>query len=272
MGFTGWMDGGDISTGTIDYLVDKMGCVRMAEIDPDPFYILNFPGTMEVAALFRPYVQIKDGLIRRFAEAENSFYYSDEKNLVLFKGKEPNLRWREYAECIFEIVRRHDIRQAYFIGSVAGLVPHSREPRIFSSVSGESMLPLLQQHGLHPTYYEGPASFVTYLTREAPGHDLQLMTLVAEIPAYVQGRNVRSLFSVVRKLAVLLDMQLDLDDLRVAAKDFEKRISETVRERPELAEEIRKIERDYDRQIFGETSDDELKAWLEKQGIRLEQP
>ena len=37
MGFTGWMDGGDVSTGTIDYLVDALGADRIADIDPAPY-------------------------------------------------------------------------------------------------------------------------------------------------------------------------------------------------------------------------------------------
>ena len=39
MGFSGWMDGGDVSTGTVQCLVDKLGAEKLAEIDPNGFYI-----------------------------------------------------------------------------------------------------------------------------------------------------------------------------------------------------------------------------------------
>ena len=60
LGFSGWMDGGDVSTGTIKCFIDKLDAQRFAEIDPTGFYIYSFPGTMEITALFRPHTQIKE--------------------------------------------------------------------------------------------------------------------------------------------------------------------------------------------------------------------
>ena len=54
LAFSGWMDGGDVSTGTVERLIELTGAEQFAEIDPEPFFIYNFPGSMEVAALFRP--------------------------------------------------------------------------------------------------------------------------------------------------------------------------------------------------------------------------
>ena len=61
LAFTGWMDGGDVSTGTVRRLVDLLEAERIADIDPEPFYLFNFPGSMELASLFRPQIKISDG-------------------------------------------------------------------------------------------------------------------------------------------------------------------------------------------------------------------
>jgi proteasome assembly chaperone (PAC2) family protein len=270
LGFSGWMDGGDVSTGTIDYLVDKLGARKLAEIDPGPFYLYNFPGSMDIASLFRPHVKIDNGLITEFEEAPSAFYADATHNVILFKGKEPNLRWRDYAECICAVVADFRVTTACFVGSVAGLAPHTREPRIFGSVSEEDLMPLLQRFGLTPSNYEGPASFVTYLTTLAKSRQFRMMALVAEIPAYVQAKNLKSMAAVVRKLAAILGLAIDLGDLRTMTREFEKRLNATVQEHPELAEQIRKIEQDYDKQVFDTSTDADLKAWLEKQGIRLD--
>src|SRR6516162_6625776 len=74
LAFTGWMDGGDVSTGTVRRLVDLLGAKSFADIDPEPFYIYNFPGSMELAALFRPKVTIEDGRISTLDMPENTFY------------------------------------------------------------------------------------------------------------------------------------------------------------------------------------------------------
>ena len=63
LAFSGWMDGGDVSTGTVKRLVHLLDAEPIAEIDPEPFYIYNFPGSMEIASLFRPHIEIEDGVI-----------------------------------------------------------------------------------------------------------------------------------------------------------------------------------------------------------------
>jgi len=63
LAFTGWMDGGDVSTGTVKRLVHLLQAEPVANIDPEPFYLYNVPGSMEIAALYRPPVEIEDGLI-----------------------------------------------------------------------------------------------------------------------------------------------------------------------------------------------------------------
>jgi len=161
--FDGWMDGGEVSTGTVRYLVERRGARRFAEIDPSNFFLYNCPGSMEISALFRPHVRIEEGMIERLEQPRGAFYCSEEHKVVLFEGKEPNLRWQEYAECIFHVASMCEVGTFYFIGSVAGIVPHTRSPRFHCSVSDETLTRLFHTFDLHPSSYEGPASFVTYL-------------------------------------------------------------------------------------------------------------
>src|SRR5437660_4269108 len=94
LAFTGWMDGGDVSTGTVRRLVDLLGARPVGEIDPEPFYLYSFPGSMELTALFRPAIKIADGLVENLEMPANTFYCHELANLILFLGKEPNLNWR----------------------------------------------------------------------------------------------------------------------------------------------------------------------------------
>ena len=59
LGFFGWMDGGGISTDTIEYLKNKLKAKKFASIDPKNFYIFNLPGMMQQIAQFRPYCKIQ---------------------------------------------------------------------------------------------------------------------------------------------------------------------------------------------------------------------
>src|SRR3954453_10430737 len=84
LAFSGWMDGGEVSTGTVKNLLDHLNPTAIASIDPEPFYIYNFPGSMEVAALFRPIVKYTQGVIDQFELPKNTFHADATKNVVLF--------------------------------------------------------------------------------------------------------------------------------------------------------------------------------------------
>lgn len=269
LGLSGWMDGGDVSTGTVQYLTAKLDADLLAEIQPESFYIYSFPGSMEITALFRPHTKIADGLIVEYEPPRNTFHVDEPNRLILFQGREPNLRWTEYAECVFDVVEAFDVQRVYFIGSVAGVAPHTREPRLYSSVSDEAMKAELEPFGVRFSSYEGPASVATYLTRLAARRGVPMATLVAEIPAYVQGQNPKCIEAVTRRLAAMLDLPIHLDDLRAAGEAFETKLNEAVPKRAELVQLIHKLESDYDNEVF-DTQMGDLKAWLQRQGIRLD--
>ena len=269
MGFSGWMDGGDVSTGTVQCLNEKLEAEKLAEIDPNGFYIYSFPGSMEITSLFRPHTKIKDGEIFSYKTPTNEFFYSEQDNLILFVGKEPNLRWEEYSDCILSVCEEFDVGMIYFIGSVAGLVPHTREPRLFCSVSSPRLKDTFRHYGVSFSNYEGPASVVTHLTARCARRGLNMISLVATVPAYVQGNNPKCITTVTRRLAGMLELDVELDDLQGISDEFEKKLNEAVLAQPELAGNINKLEEDYDNEIFNNEMG-ELKHWLEQQGIRVD--
>lgn len=270
MGFSGWMDGGEVSTGTIEFLIEQFKMQECASINPRGFYIINFPGDMEEAELFRPYVKIEKGIISEFGMPGNLFFCSPEQQLVLFSGEEPNMRWEDFADCVLAFCKSFNVKIIYFIGSVAGLTPHTREPRITFSASDEKLRDNLLQIGLQPSEYEGPASFMTYLASRAPEEGISMGNLIAEIPAYVQGNNPKCILTTVRLTARLLDYKLQLDEFPKEVEEFDKKVSELVENQPELAEKIKDLERDYDNEAFNRDLGEDLKNWLGRQGLRVD--
>src|SRR4051812_12907007 len=117
LALTGWMDGGDVSTGSVRAIMGRRPVRQIARIEPDEFYIYNFPGSMEIAALFRPNVKYEEGVVTEFDRPPNIFWADETANLVFFVGKEPNLRWEAFANCIFELARRVGVSRIIFMGS-----------------------------------------------------------------------------------------------------------------------------------------------------------
>ena len=250
LSFTGWMDGGDVSTGTVRRLVELLDAEPVAEIDPEPFYIYNFPGSMEIAALFRPHIEIEDGTLKTIDLPKNTFLVHEPARLALFIGKEPNLRWRTFGDCIFEFARTADISRILFVGSFGGAVPHTREPHLYVTCSDPSLLPEMKKYGLRPTQYEGPGSFTSYLMTRASAEGVQMVSLVAEIPGYLQGTNPMCIEAVSRRLAKILQLPLDLDSLRTASTQWELRISSLIESDQELAQKVRQLEEEYDNELL----------------------
>jgi proteasome assembly chaperone (PAC2) family protein len=267
--FSGWMDGGNVSTGSVEWLVRTLGAVKVAEIDPEGFFIYNFPGSMEVSALFRPHTSVEDGQIVVYEPPESEFYCSEAQRLIFFAGKEPNLNWEGFADCLFRFAAAAGVSTLYFVGSVGGTVPHTREPRLRCSVSDERLKPLLEPFGVRFASYDGPASFSTHLLVRAAARGLSMVSLVAEIPAYIQGTNPKSIEAVIRRLAGILKLEVDVRELRDLGSVWEERLNDALGRREDVSKQIRKLEENYDSEVF-DTELGDLKEWLQEQGIRVD--
>lgn len=251
LALTGWMDGGDVSTGTVKRLMEGRLVQDIAKIDPDPFYIFNFPGSMEISSLFRPEVKYEAGMVEKFSMPPNIFHCDEAANLIFFLGKEPNLKWQAFGDCIFEVAKAANVKRIIFMGSFGGPVPHTREPRMFASVSHEHLKPILEQNGVKFSDYEGPSGFATLLLAQCASHGIEMMSLVAEIPGYLQGMNPLSIEAITRRLSRLLNLPVDFDAMRQESTEWELQVTQAVEKDEELAESVRKMEEQYDDELIG---------------------
>lgn len=257
LAFDGWMDGGEVSTGTVGMLIDRLDAKPAATIEGYDFYIQSFPGDMSVTALFRPHIEIANGKVEQFNMPANEFFASPDANLVLFRGKEPNIHWDDFANYLFEVAAAAGVTRMIFVGSFAGAVPHTREPRLYVTLTAPAMLEDFRRYGCRTTNYEGPASFASYLLTQAPERGIEMASLVAEIPAYIQGNNPMSIEAVTRRLAAILGVPVDLDTLRSDSDEWESRVTARAEEDEELAQQVRQLEQQYDDELLESSTDSE---------------
>src|SRR4051812_42175131 len=104
LALTGWMDGGLVSTGTVKHLMEGRELIEVARVEPAGFYIDNFPGSMEITALFRPHVKYSGGLVESFDMPSKQFHPHPAGNNALFVGKEPNLKLAGVCGWLFDVV------------------------------------------------------------------------------------------------------------------------------------------------------------------------
>lgn len=289
LGLTGWMDGGHVSTGTVAYLRDRFADEPEDEdepdwfvrIDPLDFYIYHFPiasmpmsiylqdgealvqqmNPMEFAAFFRPHAQIENGVITYLEYPDNLFWAArrpeGQRDLVLFSGEEPHIRWGAYIDCIFEVARELEIEEIYFVGSVASPIPHTMPPRLRASMADERLKAGLEDAGVLFGEYEGPASIITSLAYHSTALDIAMRSLVVEIPHYPfleMPTYPRSILKVTSALNRLLDLDLDLADLQASAADADAKLNALVEDNEEFAELVARLEEAYE---YEETPRDE---------------
>jgi len=279
LGFTGWMDGAEVSTGSVTHLVKTLGARPMGEIRSSNFYILNVPGSMEITSLFRPAARIENGIVQSLEMPRNDFWAAESARLVLFRGKEPNVGWELYADHLLDVATRCGLTDMYFLGSVGSVVPHTREPIFWSTMTSEPLRDRLTAYGVTPTNYEGPASFATYLSMRARDAGLNMATLVAGIPSYIDGRNPRCIQAMLAKLSEVAGINVDLSELDAQRSEFLHGVQIAMEKNPKLTERIKQLEKLYDDEVngTGEATDEPkspndaaLKNWFERQNIKLD--
>ncbi len=123
---------------------------------------------------------------------------------------------------------------------------------MFGSVSHKGLRPVIESYGVRLSDYRGPASFSTLLLAEAAKHDVEMLSLVAEIPGYLEGINPLSIEAVSRRLAKILNTTIDIDALREASNAWEVEVTEAVQKDEELAATVKKLEEEYDNELLEE--------------------
>ena len=142
------------------------------------------------------------------------------------------------------------ISRILFVGSFGGSVPHTRQPRLYVTCSDAELLSEMERYGIRRSGYEGPGSFTSYLMTQAESAGLQMVSLAAEIPGYLQGSNPLSIEAVTRRLAKILKLPLDLASLRTASTAWELQVSSAVEQNEELAKKVRQLEEEYDNELL----------------------
>jgi len=249
-GISGWVDGGEAATGTVKYLVGKLGARKFAEIPIEKFHIFQVPG--QIAQ--RPRIKIEDGILKEHHFPTNQFFYwinpDRMHDLILFLGTEPHLNWEEYAQAILAVAEKHDVGRIYSLGGVLDRTPHTREPNISCLCSSYELRYEMQKYGMQFTSYEGPGSFGTTLLHLCKNRGLPAVTLIARATYYpeydiVIPHNPKSIRAVIKRLNSLLHLDLDISDLNTQVEEFEGKLQFMASHNHEFHAYVEKLEKEY---------------------------
>ena len=236
-GFRGWIDAGDVSSGSVGFLKEKLGGRRFAEILSDGFY--QFTDS-------RPAVVVEGGLIRQIEFPKNEFFYWKNKpslpDLILFLGQEPHLRWKAFTNLFLELAGQFKVQRLVTIGGLYDEVAHTLPRRVSVVASNEGVLKDLRARGVDVIDYAGPGGHISILHKSAETMGIDSCMLWGRVPHYLQMRSPGDSLAVLQLLSRLVPFEIDMNALIDDTVLTEKQIQRAVEQKPELASYIRQLE------------------------------
>ena len=239
LGFEGWPNAAEISSFALTHLIESTKARKFASIPYENFYQISSSRLVGV---------VKEGKLTELKFPGNHFYYlknSPSTDLILFYGIEPHLRWSAFADLLLDLAEQFRVRQIFMIGGTYDYIPHTVPPVVSAVYSQEDLKQKVIQAGLALTEYAGPVSIHTFVLDAARKRGFKAISLWGHAPQYLQTKNVKMAYSVLKSLTHLTGMEIDLTELRRASDFFDQQVSQLVEQDPKLQEVVKKLEELY---------------------------
>lgn len=235
LAFAGWNDAGEAATGALRYVAEALHAAALAEIDGEDFYDFT---------VRRPVVRLDAGARRRLEWPRNEFLLAsidEQREVVLGIGVEPHLRWAAFTDHVERLADRLGVRRVLLLGAFLADVVYSRPVGLTGFASAPDLLDKLF---VPLSTYQGATGIVAVVADRLARSGREVVSIWAGLPHYVSvSPNPRGALALLGKLREYLGLEIDDTALRVAAAEFEERISALVAADPEISEYVRQLKR-----------------------------
>jgi proteasome assembly chaperone (PAC2) family protein len=233
--FEGWNDAGDGATSAIEHLESEWGAEAVAAIDPDDFYDFQ---------VNRPMVQLVDGLTRKITWPTTRVSVcspaGSDRDVVLVRGVEPNMRWRGFCRELVEIAGQLRVEMVVTLGALLADSPHTRPVPVSGTASDPETAAELD---LESSRYEGPTGIVGVFQDACTQTGTRAVSFWAAVPHYVATPPCpKATIALLRRVEDILDIPVPLGDLPERAREWERQVDELAAEDTDVAEYIASLE------------------------------
>lgn len=248
MGFAGWANAAGLSLEVISQLQSLLATDPIGTLEAPECYMITNRSMAN-----RPITAIRGGIVEelRFPMTEVHVLHGagTQPDLLLIRGVEPDLHWREFTDQIWSVIARFGVKRVYTIGSYFDQTPHTRPPRVSGVVSDLRLKAELRPHHIEFTSYEGPTSIQTYLLWTCQQRQIEGISLWGSVPAYLQDMYPKGVLRILSILSTLIGLTIDTTRLQSWATEFESALQQHLAKNEELATFIQQIEKVYDQAL-----------------------
>lgn len=261
--FEGWNDAGDAATGAVEHLELIWDAKPLAALDPEDYYDFQ---------VNRPTVSLIDGVSRRIEWPTTRISVArppgSERDVVLIRGIEPNMRWRGFCEELIGLLQELDAQTVVALGALLADTPHTRPTPVTGSAYDEDSA---QAYGLETSRYEGPTGILGVFQDACVQAGLPAISFWAAVPHYVsQPPSPRATLALLQRVEEVLEIAVPLGGLPQQADDWVKTVDEMANEDEEVVEYVRSLEEraaEFDlSQANGDQIAREFERYLKRRG------
>jgi hypothetical protein len=261
--FEGWNDAGDAATGALEHLELIWDAKPLAALDPEDYYDFQ---------VNRPTVSLVGGVSRRIEWPTTRISVArppdSDRDVVLIRGIEPNMRWRAFCDELIAILAELDVSIVVALGALLADTPHTRPtPVTGSAYDAESA----RAYGLEASRYEGPTGILGVFQDACVQAGLPAISFWAAVPHYVsQPPSPRATVALLQRVEEVLELAVPLGGLPQQAEDWVKTVDEMANEDDEVVEYVRSLEERATEtdlsQANGDTIAREFERYLRRRG------
>ena len=255
--FEGWNDAADAASSTVDRLIAEWDADVVAELDPEDYYDFQ---------MIRPHIMFDEDGTRLLTWPTTRVMVARppgaSRDIVLLRGIEPNMRWRQFCQELLEIAETLGVRLVVALGALLADTPHTRPVPVTGTVSDPELGARL---GLEQSRYEGPTGITGVFQDACASADMPSLSLWAAVPHYVaQPPCPKATLALLGRLEDLLDIAVPVEDLVEDARAWERGVDEMARDDGEIAEYVKALEEARDTSELPEASGDAIAREFER--------
>ena len=255
--FEGWNDAAEAATGAVDHLIDEWDAELVTAIDPEDYYDFQ---------VNRPQVGFDEDGVRRLSWPTTRLYLArpedTDRDVLLIRGIEPNMRWRGFCQELLEVVDESNAQIVVVLGALLADSPHTRPIPVSASSSDPE---LTTSWSLEPSTYEGPTGITGVFADLCSTLGVPSVSIWSAIPHYIAGTPCpKASLALLGKVEALLDLQIPEGDLPELARAWQRGADELSEEDPEVAEYVQSLEEQRDTTDLPEATGEAIAAEFER--------
>jgi len=240
--FWGWSDSTGTAMAAARYLRNEWGAIELASVDPDTFYDLT---------VARPVIRRRNGEVTvrwpgtRFHVAHPT---GSKHDVVFLVGREPSLRWQQYAELVADFMQEIGSHRFLALGTRPALVPHTRPAPLALSDAHDEFKTMFGMES-ETSRYEGPTGIQSVVIAHLKSLGMETGRLSALVPNYVAGApNPHAIISIIEVLDRGLGTTTDLEPVQSEIRAFEEQVVDSSEDPPSMRANVDRLEEQYDAQ------------------------